>query len=151
MIRIQDEIDPQIRMATPKGDFHLAMQLPGSEREREALLARLKVLMAWKQVLGFTWACELFEPDAVYCAGVFGREQHAALMRIERSPRPWRAGNFGAVEWLPSEAIDPALAALRPSGPVALTPAQVSECQRWFGPDGKFPAVHMDTGELRDV
>ena len=100
---------------------------------------------------GFTWASELMTPDAVYCLGVFGKETHSAMMRIKRLPKPWTEAIFSPIEWLPKQSVDPALVDLVPSEPRAMTPKEVSMCQKWFGPDGQFPIVHIETGELRDV
>ncbi len=69
VIKIQDEIDPQIRVATPEGDYWIAVTLPHDPYGREMVLRHLSLFMAWKQALGFTLASELIEPDAVYCVG----------------------------------------------------------------------------------
>ena len=41
IIKVQDEIDPQFRIATPEGDYHLAVTLPGESRERTMVLRRV--------------------------------------------------------------------------------------------------------------
>lgn len=151
IVKIQDEIDPQIRMATPEGDYHMALTLPGDDYGRRTLLWALGNFMVWRQALAFTWACELFEPDSVYCVGVSGTERYAALARINRQPQPWTAANFGEIEWLGQDSIDPEMIKLLPAGPRALTPKDVSTCNAWFGIEGKFPAVHLPSMEVRGV
>ena len=92
---------------------------------------------------------ELIEPDCVYCCGVGSGESYACFAHIRRQPRPWTKANFAAVEWLPaSSSIDPVIVALLPGAPQPLTPKEVSAMIKWFGRDGKFPAINMATGEV---
>ena len=49
IIKIQDEIDWQIRFATPDGDCHLAVTMPNDDHERRSMLRRLETLFLWKQ------------------------------------------------------------------------------------------------------
>ena len=148
IIKVQDEIDPQWRIATPSGDWWIATTLPtGDDHGRRNILRALSTFMAWKQALAFTLASELVEPDCVYCCGVTASERWACMAPITRRPRPWTKANFGDVEWLPTNSIDPAIAELLPTVPRPLTPKEVSAMVKWFGKDGKFPAVNMATGE----
>lgn len=151
LVQVQDEIDPQLRVATKEGDYWIAATLPPDDYGRQAMLRRLATFMAWKQALAFTFAAELNEPDAVYCVGVSLREQFACLVPIRRVPKPWSEASFGAIEWLPNATIDPAIAGLLPRTPRAMTPKEVSAMAKWFGKDGPFPAVHIPTGEVRGV
>lgn len=151
VIKVQDEIDPQFRVATPEGDYWLAVTLPGEAAERNAMLRRIGTFLAWKRATAFTLASELVDPDCVYCVGVAGRERHACLSRIRRYPTPWSAANFGTIEWLPETSIDPVIAALLPDGPRPMTPKEVAASEKWFGRDGRFPAVHIATGEVRGL
>src|SRR5579884_3134918 len=109
VIKVQDEIDPQFRIATPEGDYWIAMNFPPDLTARKAVLGHLSLFMAWKQSLGFTLASELIEPDAVYCLGATHKERCGCIARIRRKPRPWTAKNFGPVEWVPEGSIDPML------------------------------------------
>jgi hypothetical protein len=38
IIKVQDELDPQIRIATPEGDFHVAVTLPVYDYGRRNVL-----------------------------------------------------------------------------------------------------------------
>ena len=105
IIKVQDEIDPQFRIATPEGDYWLAVTLPRETRERMMMLRRVSAFMAWKKALGFILASELQVPDCVYALGVMRQEVHACLARIARTSKPWTAANFGEVEWLDRSAI----------------------------------------------
>lgn len=109
MIKIQDEIDPQIRIGTPEGDYWIAVTLPRDTYARIVALCNLSLFMAWKQAAAFTLASEIVEPDAVYCLGVTYKERAACIARIRREPKPWTAKNFGPVEWLQETSIDPVL------------------------------------------
>ena len=151
VIKIQDEIDPQIRIATPEGDYWIAVQLSPNENERQNIFGYLATYMAWKQALAFTGACELVAPDCIWCCGIARNERHACMAQIERSRRPWTYKNFGLTEWLPSSSIDPIIAELLPTRSRAMTPKEISGLQEWFGVDGKFPAVHLASGEVRGV
>lgn len=151
VVKVQDEIDPELRIATPDGDYWIAVTLPADDYGRRSVLRALGTFMVWKQATAFTFAAELQEPDCVYCAGISGGERIACLARLRRHPRPWTAASFDAVEWLPEASIDPVIAALLPDGPKPLTPKEVAACNTWFGREGKFPAVHIASGEIRGV
>lgn len=127
------------------------MTLPADGYERQAMLRRIATFMAWKQARAFTLATELYEPDCVWCACIATNERQGCIARIQRKPTPWTARNFGAVEWLAPATIDPAIVELLPGGPRAMTPKELSALQKCFGTEGKFPAVHIATGELRGV
>ena len=43
IVNVQDEIDPQFRIATPEGDYWLAVTLPRETRERFAVLKRVSL------------------------------------------------------------------------------------------------------------
>lgn len=151
IVKVQDEIDPQFRIATPEGDYALAVTLPADPRDRAAMLRRVETFLSWKRALAFTLASELYEPDCVYCVGISPRARYACLARVRRTPKPWTAANFGAVEWLPETSIDPVVAALLAVEPRPLTPKDVAAATKWFGADGKFPAVHLPTNEVRGM
>jgi hypothetical protein len=36
-------------------------------------------------------------------------------------------------------------------GPRAMTPKETAMLEKWFGPEGRYPAVHLPTGELRGI
>jgi hypothetical protein len=122
--------------------------LPKDTYARRVIFRNLALFMAWKQSLAFTLASELIEPDAVYCVGITQRERFACLARIRREPRPWTAANFGDVEWLPESSIDPMLIELLPKGAREITAKDMATLEKWFGRNGKFPAINMVTGEL---
>jgi hypothetical protein len=151
IIKVQDEIDPQFRFSTPEGDYHLAVTLPADDYERRAMLRRVSAFMAWKQALGFTLASELIEPDCVYCLGVTPKEVLACFSRISRQPRPWTKGNFGPIEWIDRTQIGQEMIDLLPQGPRAMTPKETAMLEKWFAPEGRYPAVHLPTGELRGI
>ena len=151
IIKVQDELDWHFHLATPEGDYAIAMTMPNDDHERRMMLRRVATFMAWKQVLGFTLAVEIYEPDAVHCVGISARERASCIARIRREPRPWTAANFSSVEWLPEASIDPVIATLLPMGSRAMTPKEIAALQKWFGVDGKFPAVHVPSGEVRGL
>lgn len=151
IIEVRDEIDLQLRIATPEGDHHLPLTLPDDPAERARMLSLVGRLMAVKQAVAFVLAAELAEPDGVHAIGVGPREIAACIARIRRHPRPWTTASFGPVEWLDRDAVDPAIMALLPRGRTAVSAAELAELRTWFGPAGRFPLVHVATGELRQL
>ena len=151
IIRHQCELDPHWRFASPDGDYHLVTTLPADTRERQLMLRRVATLMAWKQVVGFTLASELIEPDSLYCLGVNHKEVHACASIIRRKPKPWTAENFGVVEWLPRTAIGQELIDLLPKGSRTITRDELVMLEKWFGAAGTFPLVHVASREVRGV
>jgi hypothetical protein len=151
IIKVQDEIEPQFRFSTPHGDYHLAVTLPADDNERRTMFRRVSAFMAWKQARGFTLASELVQPDAVYCLGVTAGEALACYSPIRRTPRPWTKESFGPIAWMGRAQIGDEMIGLLPVGPRPMTPKETAMLQTWFGPDGRFPAVHLPTGQLRGV
>lgn len=116
IIKVQDELDPQFRVASPEGDYWLAINFPSDVEGRKDLLDKIALFMAWKQSLAFTLATELIQPDAIYCLGVGVKERYGCISRIKREPRPWTSANFGEVEWLSESSIEPVFVELLPKG-----------------------------------
>ena len=138
IVRIDDEIDPQFRIASPEGDWWIGMTLQPELAERRRQMVLVSRFMAWKLSPSFTMASELAEPDAVICVGVSHRESHGAVSFIERNPL-----RFSPEQWLSQEQLDPEVLALLPKGKVSLDPSTLAELEEWFGPAGKFPAVRI--------
>ena len=122
--------------------------LPYDDYGRRNVFRALSLFMSWKQALGFTFASEIYEPDAVYCMGVTYKERLNCLARIRREPKPWSAKNFGEIEWLPTASIDPTLTDLLPRGAREITSRDLTTVEKWFGAKGKFPAVKIETNGL---
>jgi hypothetical protein len=148
IIKVQDALDPQIRIVTLEGDYRIAINFPPDGEGRKTLLSHLALFMAWKQALGFTLATELIDPDAVYCLGVSLKERRACIARIHRELKPWTAENFGEVEWLLPNSIDPRFVELLPRGARAITSEELAKLDEYFGSNGKFPAVHGESGQM---
>ncbi len=147
LIKVQDDIDWQFRMATPKGDLHLAVTM-GGYAEQDVMLERIALFMRWKQVSAFIMAVESGLPTGVYAVGLSRTERHNCFVHFNHEPKPWTVRNFDRVKWLPEKHVEPRIAALLPTEPRPMTPQEVSSLQEWFGQDGKFPAVHIETGQL---
>ncbi|RTL68620.1 MAG: hypothetical protein EKK41_15435 [Hyphomicrobiales bacterium] len=147
LIKVQDAIDWQFRLATPKGDLHMSVTM-GGYMEQNAMLERIALLMHWKQVGAFSMAAESRLPTGVYAVGLSKQERHNCFAHFNPLPKPWTARNFDRIKWLPEKHIEPRIAALLPASPRTMSPAEVSSLQEWFGPEGRFPAVHIESGEL---
>ena len=91
MIKVQDEIDWQLRIATPGGDYHLAVTMPSEARDHDAMMRRLTTFMIWKQAAAFTLAVETVIPDAIYCVGI----SRTARIEIGQNPAPADAVDQG--------------------------------------------------------
>jgi hypothetical protein len=133
IIRVQDEVDPQFRIATPEGDYSIAVTLPREPRERMMMLRRVSAFIAWKKAMGFILASELLIPDCVYALGVMPQEVHACLARISRRPKPWTAENFGKVEWIERSLIGQEMIDLLPRSALGDAGRDVEERDRDAG------------------
>jgi hypothetical protein len=142
-MRIQDEIDPQFRIASPEGDWWIGVTLSDDLQERTREMLLVSRFMQWKLSPAFTLASEIVSPDAVYCIGVSHRECHAAMSRIARHPLC-----FGEIEWLAPSQIGDEFTSLLPRGTAALDAQAIAELEEWFGPAGKFPAVKISNASL---
>ena len=138
ILRIQDEIDPQFRIASPEGDWWIGMTLIADPHERARQMGMVSRFMQWKLSPAFTLASDIIAPDAVYCIGVSHRECHAAMSRIMRNPI-----RFAEIEWLRRSQIDDAYVSLLPRGSATLNARAIAELEEWFGEDGKFPALRI--------
>ena len=125
--------------------------MPTLPAARQLMLDRIRTLFLWKQAKLFTVAFELEQPDAAAVIGVSRNDRLGCLTRVRRTPRPWTAANFEAIEWLSSSSIDPAFTELLPTGSQPMTPQEISALQPWFGTDGTYPVVHIETGTLRGI
>ena len=141
LLKIQDEIDPQFRIASPEGDLWIGMTLDDDVGERKKQMQLVSRFMRWKLSPAFTLASEIVSPDAVYCIGVSHHECHAAMSRIRRNPLA-----FGEIEWLTRSQIGDEYISLLPRGKAALNAREIAELEEWFGPEGKFPAVKINDG-----
>lgn len=140
-----DPIDPQFRIATPDGDYWIAITLTENPKERVKRLALVSDFMATKLSIGFTLAAEMHEPDSVLAVGLLHNEFDALISLIDRKPSVGTAPAFGAIKRVRREAIDPVILGLKPKGTRVITTAKEKELQQWFGPQGKFPAVLLQS------
>jgi hypothetical protein len=138
ILRVQDEIDPQFRIASPEGDWWIGMTLADDLDERHRQMLRVSRFMQWKLSSAFTLASELVRPDAVYCVGVSHRECYAVMSLIRRNPI-----SFGPEQWLTREQIGDDIPNMLPKGVAALDARAIAELEEWFGPDGKYPAMKI--------
>jgi hypothetical protein len=138
ILRIQDEIDPQFRIASPEGDWWIGMTLANDLRERQQQMRLVSRFMQWKMAPAFTMASELAQPDAVYCIGVAHRECYGVMSVITRNPI-----EFAPEQWLSPAEIGDELPALLPKESVSLDARAIGELEHWFGSDGRFPAMKI--------
>ena len=138
ILHIQDEIDPQFRIASPEGDWWIGMTLADDLRERERQMSLVSRFMQWKLSPAFTIASELKEPDAVHCVGVSQRECHGVLSLISRKPI-----KFSSELWLTRAQIGDELRSMLPKERAELDARAIAELEEWFSPSGKFPALKI--------
>ncbi len=65
-------------------------------------------------------------------------------------------GNFGAVEWIERSLIGREMIDLLPRSAIgdagrAMSKTEIAMLEKWFGKEGIYTAVHIDTGEVRGV
>lgn len=143
IITVQDELDPQFRIASPSGDWWLPVTLPADEAGRARLFEHIHLFLRHVEAMAFVLATELQTPDAVIAFGISRSEQYVCQAPITREPRPWSADNFGVVEWLVPSMIDPVLMRLLPNKQLALTDDERRRVDAWFGNAGMYPAVQI--------
>ena len=131
-----DPIDPQFRIATPAGDWWIAIALDNDPSERQLQFRDLQDWFTWKGAVAFTLASELHEPPALMCAGVSAADVMIGLIPVGLSEF-----DPNAVKWFGRDQADPAVLDLLPGPEASVTPERVQELQRTFGPDGRWPAI----------
>lgn len=146
MLRVQDEIDPQFRFATPGGDVALAVTLPDDLAGKRAMFGRIRRFCAWKQVLGYTMTFNLAEPEALMTVGVSGAGAVGCIMRFAGEQGAYREADFEMPSWVLDASIDGELLSLLPRGAQELSSGDLDELEAWFGADGRYPAVHVMSG-----
>jgi len=139
-----DPIDPQFRIATPDGDYWIALTLTENPKERMKRLALVSDFMAYKLSIGFTLASKMHKPDSVLAVGLLHTEFDALISLIDRTPKIGTSPAFGTTKRVRREAIDPVILGLRPRGSRVITSSREKELQQWFGPQGKSPALLLE-------
>lgn len=146
MVRVQDDIDPQFRIATPEGDVAIAVTLPEGSEARKALFGLLRRFCTWKQALGYTMTFNLAQPNALMTVGVSGKDAVGCMVRFEGEPGTYSEVCFREAAWVAPDFISDDFLGLLPSRTATLTDDDLRELESWFGADGRFPAVNIATG-----
>ena len=136
ILRVQDEIDPQFRIASPEGDWWIGMTLDDDLRQRKRQMSLVSRFMQWKLSPAFTIASELVQPDAVYCIGISHRESYGVMSLINRNPI-----SFGPD--VAREELGDEIPSMLPKGTGSLDESAIAELDAWFGPEGKFRAIKI--------
>lgn len=147
-LAVQDDIDPQFRFATPEGDMAVAVTFPDSLEARREIFQKLKQLAALKQVIAYTMTFGISEPNALLTVGVSADGVVGCLVRVSGECGAFTEASFGEPAWVPRDSIDEEFAGLLPGRVSALTDADIGELEAWFGVDGRFPLVHLESGKL---
>ncbi|MFA5952022.1 MAG: hypothetical protein WC807_17245 [Hyphomicrobium sp.] len=141
--RIDDDLDPQFRIASPGGDWWIGMTLSEDPHARLKQLGLVSRFMAWKSCPAFTQAVELVEPEAIVCVGVSHEEVVGLISLMDR-----KRLRFSAPQGLAAAQIGDEIPALLPRGVVTLTERDIAELKDYFGAEGVFPAVHIPSGRI---
>lgn len=146
MLKVQDEIDPQFRIATPEGDVALSITFPEDVAERRRMLERVRRFCAWKQALAYTMTFNLKEPNALMTVGVSRREVCGCVLRVSGEQGGYAEESFGKPAWVTRDSLGDELVTLLPGKMMELSSEELKELELWFGPVGRFPAVHLPSG-----
>jgi hypothetical protein len=92
-----------------------------------------------------------FTVCGAYCLAGTAKDACACFSRIMRQPRPWTKQNFAPVEWIGRAQIGQEMIDLLPRAPRPMTRKETAMLHSWFGPEGRYPAVHLPTGQLRGI
>lgn len=132
------ELDPQFRLATPEGDYAVAVTLPNDPAGRAEMFAYLADLFRWKQVGAFTMVAEAVSLRGVIASGVRYGETACAVAPLlaEDAVSP---ESYGAVSWFGAEAVGNDIISLLPSGRAEMTADEVRKLEEMFGRKGRFP------------
>lgn len=147
-VRVQDDIDPQFRFATPQGDVAVSVTFPPEAAPRRILFDKLRMLCAWKQVLAYTMTFGIGDPNALMTVGVSREGVVGCLTRFDAGQEAITASCFGAPVWVEPESIDEAFSSLLPKKTSTLSDADLADLEAWFGQEGRFPCVHLPTGTV---
>lgn len=147
-MRVQSELDPQFRFATPNGDVALSVTFPEWDDDRRALLDVLRRFCSWKQVIAYTMTFNLAQPHALLTVGVSGEEVVGWLSGICGEPGAYTENSFSQPEWIAGSLIGEEFLSLLPDRVSSLSDVDLKELEFWFGRDGRFPAVHVASGVL---
>jgi hypothetical protein len=137
--RSRRPFDPQVRVATPQGDFWIVMPLSKNGQVRGKQMGLLSDFMAWKKSPGFVLLEMIEQPEAIVAIGVMPGEAIGASSLITRQPL-----RYGLPEFFGPELIDAAILELLPMGPRDLSRTRIRELRRFFGPDGTCPAIKLE-------
>lgn len=146
MLRVQDDIDPQLRIATPQGDIAVAVTFPDKIEERDSLLSVLRRFCAWKQALAYTMTFNLAQPNALMTVGVSATDAVGCILRFSGEPGTFSEMSFEEPAWVTPNSIGEEFLSLLPERTSALSEDDLRELESWFGVEGRFPAVHIATG-----
>lgn len=129
MLRVQDEIDPQFRFATPEGDVAVAVTFLSELEGMRDLFDLLRVFCAWKQVLAYTMTFNIAEPNTLMTVGVSGANAIGCMLRVDGSAAKLSEASFGEPGWVMRESIDDEFLSLLPKGKTELSFNDVSELE----------------------
>lgn len=146
MLRVQDDIDPQLRIATPQGDIAVSVTFPEGCHERDCTLQVLQRFCAWKQALAYTMTFNIAEPNALMTVGVSGKNVVGCILRVTGVPGTLSEASFGAPLWVTPDSIGDEFLSLLPERTSALSEDDLRELESWFGVEGWFPAIHVASG-----
>lgn len=142
ILRVQDEIDPQFRIASPEGDWWIGITLADDVGERKRQMSLVSRFMQLKLSAAFTMASELVQPDAVYCVGISHRECYGVMSVITRNPI-----SFGPEQWLTREQLGDEIPTCCREALHHLMPAQSLNCKTGSGPMENFRRSRLGMSE----
>ena len=146
MMRVQEDIDPQFRIATPEGDIAVSATFPESVTAKRELFALLGKFFAWKQALAYTMTFNLAQPNALMTVGVSARDAVGCILRFAGEPGTLSEMSFEEPVWVSPDSIGDEFLSLLPERTSVLSEDDLRELESWFGVEGRFPAVHIATG-----
>jgi len=131
-------IDTQFRLASRNGHYFIALPLGQTEQDRLQRMKAIKDFMAWKGVSYFIMVSQTSEAGAntvtvtAICAGAF------IAMKSSVSCNPL---DFSKPRLLAHYNIERDVIDLLPRMSHVFPPHRIRQLNRWFGPNGKYPAV----------
>jgi hypothetical protein len=133
-----------VRIASPEGDYWIALTLPEDATERARWMTLVSDFMVLKSSPAFVLATEIKEPDAILVIGTTHAGRFVVFSRIERKPL-----KFAPEEWLDETAAGKEMWDLLQRGVRSLSKERVAEVEAFFADNGEFPAVKIDKRFVR--
>lgn len=129
-------IDPQFHIATREGNYMISMARGQNQHDQQKCMELLKDFMAWKGASHLIVTEQTTKPASVMVTAVSADAALVLRSLIKLTPL-----DFLKPQLLPYTCLDKEFIALLPRMTRTFSPQRTRQFERWFGENGKYPAV----------